>query len=99
MGHKKLSFEWDFGNVSHLWEQHQVRPFESEEAVKDLNSIINPDDLHSQKEVRFAVIGKTRKHKMLFLVFTIRNGHIRILHARDAKRKEVKLYEEKINIT
>ncbi len=98
MGRKKLSFEWDSGNVIHLWNQHQVRTFEAEEAIKDPNSLIDPDELHSKEELRFTVVGRSRKHRMLFLAFTIRKGKIRVLHARDAKRKEVKLYEEEINI-
>lgn len=32
MPKKRRRFEWDWGNVSHLWERHQVRPFEAEEA-------------------------------------------------------------------
>lgn len=96
MPKKRTRFEWDFGNVSHLWERHQVRPFEAEEAMKDPNAIKGPDEPHSQSEVRFSVMGKTQKSRILFLVFTIRNGRIRVLHARDVKRKEAKIYEEKI---
>ena len=99
MGEKKLSFEWDAGNVLHLWEQHQVRPYEAEQALKDENSMLSPDELHSKREARFTVVGITKKHRILFQAFTIRKGKIRILHARDAKRKEVKLYEEKISLT
>ncbi len=97
MPKKKRRFEWDFGNTTHLWERHQVRSFEAEEAMNDVHAIEGPDKLHSQDEVRFTVIGRTRKGRMLFLVFTVRNSHIRVLHARNAKRKEVGLYEEKIS--
>ena len=97
MSKKQIRFEWDWGNVAHLWERHQVRPFEAEEAMKELNAIKGPDESHSQTEVRFSVIGKTLKARILFLVFTLRNGRIRVLHARDTKRKEVKIYEEKIS--
>lgn len=99
MPKKKRRFEWDFGNTTHLWERHQVRPFEAEEVMEDAQAIEGGDKLHSQDEVRFTVIGRTRKGRMLFLAFTIRNMHIRVLHARDAKRKEAKLYEEKISTT
>lgn len=61
--------------------------------------MVNLDEPHSEEEARFAVIGKTRKSRILFLVFTIRDGYIRVLHARNAKRKEAKIYEEKINNT
>ena len=99
MPKKKRRFEWDFGNTTHLWERHQVRPFEAEETMEDSHAIEGPDELHSQEEARFIVIGRTRKGRTLFLVFTARDNHIRILHGRDAKRKEAKLYEEKISAT
>lgn len=97
MPRKRVRFEWDWGNVSHLWERHRVRPFEAEEVMKDPNAITGLDELHSEDEVRFTVVGKTKKVRILFLVFTLRNGRIRVLHARDTKRKEAKIYEEKIN--
>ena len=97
MPKKRTRFEWDFGNVAHLWERHQVRPFEAEEAMKDHNAIKGPDEPHSQTEVRFSAIGKTLKARILFLVFTLRNGRVRVLHARNTKRKEAKIYEEKIS--
>ncbi|MDP2672151.1 MAG: BrnT family toxin [Candidatus Daviesbacteria bacterium] len=97
MPKKRIRFEWDWGNVSHLWERHQVRPFEAEDAMKDPYAVKGPDEPHSQEEVRFTVIGKTQKGRVLFLVFTIRSNRIRVLHARDTKRKEAKIYEEKIS--
>lgn len=99
MSKKKRRFEWDFGNTMHLWERHKVRPFEAEEAMEDPYAIEGPDEFHSQDEIRFTVIGRTRKQRTLFLVFTVRSSRIRVLHGRDAKRKEEKLYEEKINST
>ena|SRR3989344_2988387 len=96
MPKKKVRFEWDWGNVSHLWQRHQVRPFEAEEATKDPHAIQGLDQPRSQKEMRFGVIGRTRKGRILFLVFTLRNGRVRVLHTRDTKRKEAKIYEEKI---
>ncbi len=96
---KKRRFEWDAGNVIHLWEGHKVRPFEAEEAMKDPYSLQDIDVSHSEMEPRFAVIGRTRTNRMLFLSFTIRNSHIRVLHSRDAKRKEVERYEKEINNT
>ncbi len=67
--------------------------------MEDSHVLEGPDELHSQDEIRFTVVGKTRKSRMLFLAFTVRDSHIRVLHARDAKRKEAKLYEEKISAT
>lgn len=98
MPRKKRRFEWDLGNTTHLWERHRVRPFEAEDAMGDRQAMEGSDELHSQDEIRFTVIGRARRGRTLFLAFTVRNKHIRVLHGRDAKRKEVKIYEEKINI-
>ncbi len=99
MSKKRRRFEWDSGNVLHLWQRHHVRPYEAEEAMKDPNAIMAPDESHSKEELRFEIIGKTRRSRILFLVFTVRDDHIRVLHGRDAKQKEVRLYEEKISYT
>lgn len=96
---KKRKFEWDAGNVIHLWESHKVRPFEAEEAMNDPHSLQDVDENHSEFEPRFTVIGRTRKHRILFLAFTLRNSHIRIFHGRDVTRKEANTYEEKISAT
>lgn len=37
---------------------------------------------------------KTRQARLLYLVFTIRNGKVRIISARDINKKEVHLYEK-----
>lgn len=97
MPRKKRRFEWDSGNTIHLWERHRVRPFEAEEVMGDRHAIEGLDELHSQDEVRFTAIGRTRRGRTLFLAFTVRSNHIRVLHGREAKRKEVKIYEEKIS--
>ena len=83
-------------NNYYMIKEHQVRPFEAEEAMKDPNAIKGPDEPHSKNEERFGVIGRTRKGRILFLVFTIRSGRIRVLHARDTKRKETKIYKQSL---
>jgi len=53
------------------------------------------DKLHSKKEQRFIILGKTKNKRLLYTVFTIRNNEIRIISARDINKKERKLYEKK----
>jgi len=53
------------------------------------------DTSHSNKEKRYILLGKTKKERLLFLVFTIRKKKIRIISARDLNKNERKLYEEK----
>ena len=52
------------------------------------------DTAHSTKEDRYRALGKTDEGRTLFLAFTLRNGKIRVITARDANKKERKAYEE-----
>jgi hypothetical protein len=86
-------FEWDKGNKDKNWKKHHVKNEESEEAFFDEKKKILKDALHSGKETRYILLGKTKKKKILFIVFTIRNVKIRIISARNLNKKEVNLYE------
>ena len=90
---KVTEFDWDTGNQNKN-NKHQVDNYESEEAFFDNQKVIFKDVLHSQKEKRFILLGKTKKDRLLYIVFTIRKQKIRIISARDVNRKEVHLYEK-----
>jgi hypothetical protein len=93
---KKLSgFIWDKGNTNKNLLKHGVSNQECEEIFFDRNKKLFNDLLHSGKEKRYIIIGKTKKSRVLFIVFTIRNRNIRIVSARDMHAKERKVYEEK----
>jgi len=52
------------------------------------------DDLgHSEIELRYAVIGKTARYGLIFLVFTYIEEKIRFITARRAENWMVKEYE------
>ena len=89
-------FDWDNYNAPKNWLKHQVTPEECEQIFFDKKNKIIEDTLHSEKEKRYIIIGKTFTQRLLFIAFTIRNNRIRIISARDIKKnKEIKLYEEK----
>ena len=87
-------FEWDTGNREKNWRKHRVSDAECEEIFFDSRKRVLKDLLHSGKEERCILIGKTKKQRLLFVVFTIRKK-IRIIYARPLNKKERKLYEEK----
>jgi len=91
---KVTGFEWDTGNKGKNL-KHKVADEECEEVFFDPRKVIQKDKLHSQKEERFILIGKTNQEKLLYVSFTIRKDKIRIISARDLNKKEYKLYEEK----
>ena len=93
-----VKFEWDKGNIDKN-KKHKVEDKEAEEVFFDTKRFIFKDKLHSGTEERFKIIGKTKKKRLLFIVFTKRNNNLRIISARDINKKEVYLYEEKIKST
>lgn len=92
---KSFEFEWDKGNVSKN-KTHNVTDEEAEEVFFDKNRYILKDILHSAGEERFRILGKTKKARLMFIVFTKRGAKIRIISARDINKKEVHLYEKKV---
>ena len=88
-----IGFEWDSGNKGKNFLKHKIKDEECEEVFFDHNKKISKDTIHSGKEERHILIGKTKKQKKIFLVFTIRKNKIRIISARDLNKKEYKLYE------
>lgn len=74
--------------------KHNVEDKEAEEIFLDDGKVILKDKLHSEKEERFIILGKTKKDRLLYVVFTKRKQKIRIISVRDINKKEVYLYEE-----
>lgn len=95
MLNKKLfEFDWDKGNIDKN-KKHNVRDRECEESFFDKNKVVLKDVLHTtDEEERYILLGKTRKGRFLYIVYTIRVTKIRIISARDINKKEVKLYEK-----
>ena len=87
-----LTFEWDKGNGGKNL-KHSVSDSETEEVFFDENKVTLKDTLHSGKELRFILLGKTKNNRLLFIVFTIRQEKARIISARDLNKKEMHLYK------
>ncbi|PIP75957.1 hypothetical protein COU24_01180 [Candidatus Kuenenbacteria bacterium CG10_big_fil_rev_8_21_14_0_10_39_14] len=94
---KPIKFHWDQGNLNKNFKKHKVANTECEEVFFDQNKVILKDLLHSGKEKRFILLGKTKTGRLLFTVFTARNNKIRIISSRDINKKEHKLYDKKRN--
>ncbi|PKA22992.1 hypothetical protein CH381_28025 [Leptospira sp. mixed culture ATI2-C-A1] len=86
-------FDWDKGNVEKNWIKHKVKPGETEEFFFNEPLLVVSDDVHSEKEKRFAALGISNYSRKLFAVFTVRNNKIRIISVRDMSKKERKVYE------
>lgn len=89
------SFQWDAGNSEKNLKKHGISDEECEEAFFDSYKKILRDIVHSGKEGRYIILGKTKRDTILFVVFTLRRHVIRIISARPLNRKEYHLYEKK----
>lgn len=92
MFNKPLEFGWDLGNRGKNWALHQVTDEESEEAFFDPRKRTLKDVVHSKDEERYILLGKTKKNRSLYIVFTVRRAKVRIISVRDINKKERILY-------
>ncbi|MCX7125090.1 MAG: BrnT family toxin [Gammaproteobacteria bacterium] len=88
-----VGFQWDQGNVEKNHLKHDVISPECEEIFFNDPLLLFEDSQHSQHELRYYVLGKTNNNRLLFVVFTVRNKLIRVISARDMRKKERSIYE------
>lgn len=89
-------FAWDRGNIGKIWGKHQVDFRECEEVFFNRPLKIFYDEKHSQAEERFAALGVTDRRRKLTIIFTVRNGKIRVISARNQSRRERRCFDEKV---
>jgi len=89
-----VGFDWDEGNREKNWLKHRVTTGECEEAFFNLPLLLQPDQSHSQAELRYFVLGQTNVGRYLFIAFTVRNDKIRVISAREMSQKERAIYEQ-----
>jgi uncharacterized protein len=78
-------FEWDDAVEDHI-AAHGVMPEEAEDAILDPHQI--PDVAYSPPtERRYAIVGATAAGSILFVVFTLRRGRVRVVTAFNAPRR------------
>ena len=85
-------FQWDAGNAEKNWRAHRVAQTEAEQVFFNRPVVVAPDPGHSEREARYAALGKTMAGRRLSLVFTIRGMRVRVISARDMGRRDRRLY-------
>lgn len=84
-------FEWNDAKAASNWLDHGVR-FEAARGVfQDIFAIEWTDDRHGDTEERFVTLGMVEGH-LLFVSYTLRQGRIRIISAREAEPRERRRY-------
>lgn len=88
-------FEWDEGNAYKSLAKHGVSQAEAEQVFTS-EPLLATDIEHSEAEVRFQALGETIEGRRLHVNFTLRGDgkRIRVISARDMKRKEIAYYEQ-----
>ena len=87
-------FDWDEGNIEKNKIKHNVSKKESEEVFLNEPLRFFDDEVHSKKEKRYGVLGKTNKRRRLVIFFTIRKNKIRVISVRNQGKQDRKIYEE-----
>ena len=89
-------FDWDEGNRSKC-RKHGVSTAAIESIFQSPIAVV-PDPLHSEAEERFKAIGKTKRGRGIFVVFTFRMRRgkklVRPISARYMHIKEIDHYEK-----
>lgn len=90
----QFEFEWDDGNWTKNAKAHGVTAGEIEEAFWTGSAVaVGIQVSPAAPEERFAIVGATSAGRILFVVFTVRDGRVRPISAREANRKQREHYE------
>jgi len=93
-----IEFEWDEQKNESNRKKHGIWFEEAQQVFDDPNGLVFYDEVHSNDEDRFLLLGSSGSTRVLVIVFCERkkNEIIRIISARKATKKEIKRYEEGI---
>jgi uncharacterized DUF497 family protein len=91
-----MRFEWDAHKAWANFRKHGVSFNEAMEVFYDPNALERYDDLHSDDESRFTIIGMSSR-RLLHVAYTERAGEtLRLISARKATGTERELYERRM---
>jgi uncharacterized DUF497 family protein len=89
-----MLFEWDKAKAATNLRKHKIGFDEAQTVFTDDLSITATDVEHSAIEERQVIIGKSRRQRLLVVVYTERSRRIRLISARKATHQERRQYEE-----
>jgi len=88
-----MEFEWDPNKAANNLAKHSVSFHEASTVFGDPLSSTFDDPDHSDDEERYITIGESADGRLLIISHTDREQRIRIISAREAKRRERRIYE------
>lgn len=89
-----MFFEWDSRKAAANLRKHGVSFEEAMTVFLDDHSLTGADPDHSIGELRWLIIGRSARGRMLVVAHADDGGIIRLISARAATRREIRLYEE-----
>ncbi len=90
-----VRFEWDRKKAALNLKKHGISFDEASTVFKDPLALIFDDEEHSEGEDREIIVGHSILDRLILACFTERaEGLVRIIHARQATRKERRDSEE-----
>jgi uncharacterized DUF497 family protein len=93
-----VEFEWDSNKSIANERKHAVSFDEATDVFADPLSLTALDGWHSETELRWATIGRTRSQRLLVVFHTDRDDKIRIISARPPTTSERRMYEEDTSV-
>ena len=91
-----LSFEWDEAKSISNFEKHKIS-FEIAQGIFDNPTIDIIDNRFDYQETRIKTIGRLENEIILVVIHTDRNGVIRLISARKARKDEREYYYKILN--
>lgn len=89
-------FEWDDAKARQNYAKHGVTFETAREVFRDPFAFDRFDAREDYGEDRYSIIGMAQD-RLVYVAFTIRNGRIRIISAREAEPHERRRYHERKN--
>jgi len=94
-----MKFTWDRKKEASNIKKHGVSFEQASYVFADPFALNSYDELHSEDEERWVLLGKSLNETILLIVHTFRDDDgkefVRIISARKATRKEEKVYKER----
>ena len=87
-----MRFQFDSKKAKNNLKKHGISFADAEGVFYD-DLAIHLEDINSEGELRFIVIGMSSAGQVLVIVYTNRGDEIRLISARKATHREVKSYE------
>ena len=88
-----MEFEWNKEKANANFKKHGVSFEEAALAFFDENAVELFDEVNSEKEIRYQLIGISNT-RLIFIAYTERFEKIRIISARKANARHIRIYNE-----